>query len=152
MVLKLIKKEFNPKEDTIKKNQKYFDEELIAPCGNNCKNCILRSERRVKLAKLFKESLEELPLDLFEKIMPIFKDIKKVMAFLEDFSIMYPTQICTVSKENPCGNPSCWIRLCVQEKGFRTCSECGRNVSCSKLGILKSLRGLDKKELIGRKI
>ena len=44
-----------------KKDSLFSDEELVAFCGINCKDCKARSERRLQLAKLFKESLQELP-------------------------------------------------------------------------------------------
>ncbi|MCX8154032.1 MAG: hypothetical protein N3E52_06335, partial [Candidatus Bathyarchaeota archaeon] len=66
-----------------RKTSAFSDVELVAYCGINCKDCRARSERRLQLAKHFKESLQELPLDLFKQILPQFKNIDQVMEFLE---------------------------------------------------------------------
>lgn len=115
----------------------FSDEELVAFCGINCKDCRARSERRLKLAKLFKESLQELPLDLFKEILPPFKKVDQVMEFLEFFPRLGGTQTCCTSIKEPCGNPACEIRICVKNKGYRTCAECTEYRTCSKLDFLK---------------
>jgi hypothetical protein len=66
----------------------FSDEALVAFCGINCKACKTRSERRIQLAKLFKEALQELPLDLFKEIFPPFKNIDQVMECLS-FSLKH---------------------------------------------------------------
>ena len=114
----------------------FSDEELVAFCGINCKDCRARSERRLQLAKLFKESLQELPLDLFKQILPPFKNVDQVVAFLEFFPQLGSQTCCTSTKE-PCGNPACEIRVCVKNNGRRTCAECTTYKTCSKLDFLK---------------
>jgi hypothetical protein len=71
----------------------FSDEELVAFCGINCKDCKARSEQRLQLAKLFKESLQELPLDLFKQILPPFKNVDQVMEFLEFLPQLGGTQL-----------------------------------------------------------
>ena len=71
------------KNSAKKKASLFSDEELVAFCGINCKDCKARSERRLQLAKLFKESLQELPLDIFKEILPPFKKVDQVMEFIE---------------------------------------------------------------------
>jgi len=118
------------------KASRFSDEELVAFCGINCKDCRTRSERRLQLAKLFKESLQELPLDLFKQILPPFKNVDHVIEFLEFFPQL-GTQTCCTSTKESCGNPACEIRMCVKNKGFRTCAECTEYGTCSKLDFLK---------------
>jgi len=117
----------------------YFDAELVAYCGINCKNCRAKGQQRLQLAIKLKESLQELPLDLFSQILPPFKNIKQVMEFLESFPQIEGLggQTCCTAKSSPCGNPSCGIRTCVKAKGIRTCAECGDYQTCSKLDFLK---------------
>ncbi len=121
---------------TKQKTPRFSDEELVAFCGINCKDCKARSERRLQLAKLFKESLQELPLDLFKQILPPFKNVDQVVEFLEFFPQL-GTQTCCTSIKEPCGNPACEIRVCVKNKGYRTCAECAEYRACSKLDFLK---------------
>ena len=115
----------------------FSDEDLVAYCGINCKECKTSSKRRVELAKLFKESLEELPLELFSQIFPPFKNISQVMDFLEFLPQLGLMQTCCTSKVEPCGKPDCEIRVCVRNKGLRTCAECEDYRTCSKLDFLK---------------
>ena len=126
----------NGKKPVKPKGSQFSDEELVAFCGINCKDCKTRSERRLELAKLFKESLQELPLDLFKEILPPFKNIDQVMQFLEFFPQL-GTQTCCTSTSEPCGNPTCEIRICIKNKGYRTCAECIEYRTCSKLDFLK---------------
>ncbi|MDH5795502.1 MAG: DUF3795 domain-containing protein [Candidatus Bathyarchaeota archaeon] len=114
----------------------FSDEELVAYCGINCKNCRERSRRRVELARLFKESLQELPLEFFSETFPPFKNIKQIMDFLEFLPQLGQMQTSCTSEKSPCGNPTCEIRNCVKEKGFRTCAECAEYVTCSKLRLI----------------
>lgn len=114
----------------------YSDEQLVAYCGINCKECKARSRRRVELGVKFKESLEELPLEIFSQILLPFKNIQVVMDFLESLP-QIGSQTCCTDKEMPCGNPACEIRACSQEQGFRTCAECAEHSTCSKLDFLK---------------
>jgi hypothetical protein len=128
------------KDDETSAGQKaplFTDEELVAFCGINCKECRARSERRLQLAKLFKASLQELPLDLFKEILPPFRNIDQVMTFLEFLPQLSGTQTCCTSTKEPCGNPTCEIRTCVRNKGYRTCAECAEYRTCSKLDFLK---------------
>jgi len=130
----------NKKPDKASTKQKvpaFSDEELVAFCGINCKDCKARSERRLQLAKLFKESLQELPLDLFKQILPPFKNVDQVMVFLEFFPQLGGMQTCCTSTSEPCGNPTCEIRICVKNNGYRTCAECTEYRTCSKLDFLK---------------
>ena len=123
---------------TKQKAQVFSDEELVAFCGINCKDCRSRSERRVQLAKLFKESLQELPLDLFKEIFPPFKNIDQVMEFLEFLpQTAVGMQTCCTATSAPCGDPTCKIRICVKNNGYRTCAECTEYRTCSKLDFLK---------------
>jgi hypothetical protein len=117
----------NKKPDKAPTKQKvpaFSDEALVAFCGINCKDCKARSERRLQLAKLFKESLQELPLDLFKQILPPFKNVDQVMEFLEFLPQLG-------------GDPNCEIRICVKNNGYRTCAECTEYRTCSKLDFLK---------------
>ncbi len=116
----------------------FSDEELVAYCGINCKDCKARSKRRIELARLLKESLEELPLELFSEILPSFKNVRQVMDFLEFLPQMGQAQTCCTSAKMACGNPDCEIRICVKNKGIRTCAECADYTTCSKLDFLKS--------------
>lgn len=116
---------------------KFSNEELVAYCGINCKDYKARSKRRIELAKLFKESLQELPLELFSEILPPFKNITQVMDFLEFLPQMGQAQTCCTSEKMPCGNPDCEIRICVKNKSLRTCVECTNYPACSKLDFLK---------------
>ncbi len=125
------------KAPTKQKITAFSDEALVAFCGINCKDCKARSERRLKLAKLFKESLQELPLDLFKQILPPFKNINQVMAFLEFLPQLSGMQTCCTSMKEPCGNPVCEIRICAKNNGYRTCAECAAYRTCSKLDFLK---------------
>jgi hypothetical protein len=115
----------------------FSDEETVAFCCINCKDCRARSERRLQLAKLFKESLQELPLDLFKEILPPFKNVDQVMGFLEFLPQLGGMQTCCTSIKEPCGNPICEIRICAKNKGYRTCAECTEYRTCSKLDFLK---------------
>ncbi|MEJ5328110.1 MAG: DUF3795 domain-containing protein [Candidatus Bathyarchaeia archaeon] len=115
----------------------FSDAELVAYCGINCKDCKARSERRLQLAKLFKESLQELPLDLFKHVLPPFKNIDQVMEFLEFLPQLGLTQTCCTSPSEPCGDPNCEIRTCIKNNGYRTCAECTVYITCSKLDFLK---------------
>jgi hypothetical protein len=133
----MVKKKFAKMEPSKQDVFEFSDEELVAYCGINCKNCKARSKRRIELAKSFKESLQELPLELFSQILPPYKNIKQVMDFLEFFPQMGQMQTCCTSEKSPCGNPSCEIRNCVRNKGFRTCAECTDYRTCSKLDFLK---------------
>ncbi len=114
----------------------YSDAELVGFCGINCKVCLAKGHQRQELANKLKESLQELPLDLFSQIMPPFKNIKQVMEFLEFLPHM-GGQTCCTDKASPCGNPTCEIRSCVKSKGFKTCAECADYRTCSKLDFLK---------------
>ncbi len=126
----------NPDQSSAK--QKVFsDEELVAFCGINCKICKARSERRIQLATLFKEALQELPLDMFKEIFPSFKNIDQVMEFLDFLPQTFGTQTCCTSTSEPCGDPTCKIRICVKNKGYRTCAECTEYTTCTKLDFLK---------------
>jgi len=118
----------------------FSDEELVAYCGINCRNCRERSRRRVELARLFKESLQELPLEYFSENLPPFKNIKQIMDFLEFLPQLGQMQTCCTSEKSPCGLPTCEIRNCVKEKAFRTCAECADYVTCSKLDFLGPYR------------
>ncbi len=115
----------------------FSDEALVAFCGINCKACKTRSERRLQLAKLFKEAMQELPLDVFKEFFPSFKNIDQVMEFLDSFTQTFGTQTCCTSTSEPCGNPACEIRICVKNNGYRTCAECTEYRTCSKLDFLK---------------
>jgi hypothetical protein len=128
----------NTGERSAKKKASLFsDEELVSFCGLNCKDCKARSERRLQLAKLFKESLEELPLELFKEILPPFKKVDQVMDFIEFLPQLGSIQTCCTSIKEPCGNPTCEIRICVRNKGYRTCAECIDYKTCLKLDFLK---------------
>jgi hypothetical protein len=59
------------------------------------------------------------------------------MDFLEFLPQLGQVQTCCTSEKNPCGNPTCEIRTCVRNKGFRTCAECTDYTTCSKLDFLK---------------
>jgi hypothetical protein len=121
----------------MKQPKSHSDKELVAYCGINCKECKARAKRRGDLAALLKDTLQELPLELFREVFPPFKPIREVMAFLEFLPQMSAMQTCCTSKENPCGDPDCEIRICVKEKDVRTCAECGEYVTCAKLDFLK---------------
>jgi len=125
------------KKSSKKKTSVFSDEDLVAFCGINCKDCKARSERRLQLARLFKESLQELPLELFKEILPPFKKVDQVMEFIEFLSKLGATQTCCTSTKEPCGNPTCEIRICVKNKGYRTCAECTDYKTCLKLDFLK---------------
>jgi hypothetical protein len=114
----------------------YSDAELVGFCGINCKTCRAKGQQRQKLAGKLKESLQELPLDLFSQILPPFKNIKQVMEFL-DFLPHMGGQTCCTAETSPCGDPSCGIRNCVKKKGFKTCAECTGYPTCAKLDFLK---------------
>jgi len=116
---------------------KFSDSELVAYCGINCKDCKARSQRRVQLAKQFKASLQELPLDAFKQILPPFKNIDQVMEFLDFLPMMMGSQTCCTSTGQPCGDPGCGIRTCVKAKGYRTCAQCSDYKTCAKLDFLK---------------
>ncbi len=120
-----------------KQGKIYSDEDLVAYCGINCKDCRERGFRRSKLGQEFKKALEELPLDVFKQLMPGFEDIDKVMKFLDTFGNFTAMQTCCTCKDHPCGDPQCQIRTCVKKKGYRTCAECSDYQSCSKLDFLK---------------
>jgi hypothetical protein len=122
---------------TKQKAPEFSDEALVAFCGINCKDCKARSEQRIQLAKLFKEALQELPLDLFKQVFPPFKNIDQVMEFLEFLPQTFGTQTCCTSTSEPCGSPVCEIRTCVKNNGYRTCAECTEYQTCSKLEFLK---------------
>ena len=115
----------------------FSDEELVAYCGINCKDCTTRSQRRLRLAKMFKQSLQELPLDVFKEILPPFKNVDLVLEFLDFLPQLSGTQTCCTSPNQPCGNPTCEIRTCTRMKGFRTCAECSDYKTCAKLDFLK---------------
>ena len=123
---------------SVKQKQTAFsDEEMVAFCGINCKGCKARSERKTQLAKLFKEALQELPLDQFKQILPPFKNIDQVMEFLDFLPQLFGTQTCCTSTKEPCGNPACEIRICAKKNGYRTCAECTIHRTCAKLDFLK---------------
>jgi hypothetical protein len=85
-----------------------------------------------------KDALQELPLELFRDVFPPFKPITEVMSFLEFLSMMASMQTCCTSKEHPCGDPDCQIRICAREKDVRTCVECDEDYkTCVKLDFLK---------------
>ena len=132
-------KNVNEKADIGKPEIKsnFSDAEFLAYCGINCKECKSLSNRRMALAKLFKESLEELPLDAFKKMVPIFKDIDTVMGFLTGFTQFISYQTCCTASGFPCGKPDCEIRTCVKQKGMRTCANCSDYAVCAKLDFLK---------------
>ncbi|MDH5636573.1 MAG: DUF3795 domain-containing protein [Candidatus Bathyarchaeota archaeon] len=132
----MVKRKFTEKGSS-KQNLSFSDEELVAYCGIDCKDCKARSKRRVELAKLFKESLQELPLELFSEILPPFKNINQVMDFLEFLPQLGQVQTCCTSEKTPCGKPDCEIRICVKNKGLRTCAECTDYAACAKLDFLK---------------
>ena len=116
---------------------KYTSEDLVAYCGINCKECRMINNQRVKLAIKFKESLDELPLEMFKKQIPQYKNVDEVLEFLTFFKLMGGSQTCCTDNKEPCGNPMCQIRICVKEKGIRTCAECKDYKTCSKLDFLK---------------
>ncbi len=120
-----------------KQQPTFSNSDLVAFCGINCKDCQARSQRRVELAKSFKASLQELPLDLFKQIMPPFKNIDEVMAFLDFLPMLSGLQTCCTFAQQPCGDPNCGIRNCAKNKGYRTCAECSDYKSCTKLDFLK---------------
>jgi hypothetical protein len=127
-----------PQKRSVKQKQAiYSDEEMVAFCGINCKGCRARSERKMQLAKLFKESLQELPLDFFKQTLPSFKNIDQVMEFLSFLPQLYGAQTCCISTKEPCGDPTCEIRICAKKSGYRTCAECTVYRTCSKLDFLK---------------
>jgi len=115
----------------------FSDDALVAFCGINCKDCKSRSQRRMHLARSFKASLQELPIDLFKEILPPFKNIDEVMAFLDFLPQLSVMQTCCSCAEKPCGSPDCEIRACAKSKRYRTCAECGNYEDCSKLDFLK---------------
>ncbi|MGB9842248.1 MAG: DUF3795 domain-containing protein [Candidatus Bathyarchaeales archaeon] len=120
-----------------RKKPAFSDAELVAYCGINCKDCKARSEQRLQLAKLFKESLQELPLDIFRETFPAFKNIDQVMEFLEFLPQLGGMQTCCTSTSEPCGDPNCEIRACVKNSGYRTCAECAAYRNCARLDFLK---------------
>ncbi len=115
----------------------FSDEALVAYCGINCKDCSARSQRRLQLAKMFRQSLQELPLNVFKEILPPFKNVDQVLEFLDFLPQLSGTQTCCTSAKQPCGNPACEIRTCTRIKGFRTCAECTDYETCAKLDFLK---------------
>ncbi len=123
----------------MEQQKSYSDEELVAYCGINCKECKARAKRRGELAALLKETLQELPLELFREVFPPFKTINEVMGFLEFLPQMSAMQTCCTSTAHPCGDPECKIRVCAQqEKNVRTCAECDEDYkTCVKLDFLK---------------
>jgi len=133
----MIKSRPGKKEPSKQNVSEFSDKDLVAYCGINCKDCKARSKRRVELAKLFKESLQELPLELFSEILPPFKNVNQVMDFLEFLPQLGQVQTCCISEKMPCGKPDCEIRICVKNKGFRTCAECADYRTCTKLDFLK---------------
>jgi len=118
----------------------HSDEDLVAYCGINCKECRARAKRLGELATLLKEALQELPLELFREVFPPFRPINEVMGFLEFLPQMSTLQTCCTSKEHPFGDPNCKIRICVSEKGARTCAECDEDCQLPR----PSGRGLKK--------
>jgi hypothetical protein len=116
----------------------YSDEDLVAYCGINCKECRAKAKRRGDLATMLKVTLQELPLDLFREVFPPFKSINEVMSFLEFLPQMSAMQTCCTSQHQQCGDPDCKIRICVREKDVRTCAECDEDYkTCVKLDFLK---------------
>ena len=115
----------------------YSDEMLVAFCGINCRGCKERSKQRMNLGKSFKASLQELPLDLFKEVLPQFKSIDQVMTFIDFLPQLTVMQTCCTYTAEPCGDPNCEIRICVKNKGYRTCAECTDYKICSKLDFLK---------------
>ena len=77
-----------------------------------------------------------MPLEVFSQILPPFKNVNVVMEFLNTFDSFSP-QTCCTDEKMPCGEPTCGIRACVQEQGFRTCGECAGYADCAKLDFLK---------------
>ena len=59
------------------------------------------------------------------------------MEFLNFLPQLYGTQTCCTSTKEPCGNPTCEIRICAKNNGYRTCAECTIYSTCSKLDFLK---------------
>jgi hypothetical protein len=58
----MVKRKFTKIEPSKQVVFEFSDEELVAYCGINCRDCKARSKRRLEFTKLFKESLQELPL------------------------------------------------------------------------------------------
>lgn len=124
--------------DKSKHSESYYsDQELVAHCGVNCKDCKAHSKRLIELATLLKQSLQELPLELFRENLPPFKNINQVIDFLEFLPQMGQAQTSCTSEKTPCGNLNCEIRICVKNNRFRTCAECEEYPTCSKLDFLK---------------
>jgi hypothetical protein len=59
------------------------------------------------------------------------------MEFLSFLPQLYGTKTCCTSTKEPCGNPTCEIRICAKKSGYRTCAECTVYRTCSKLDFLK---------------
>ncbi len=135
----MAKKKATTESKVKKLSPGYSDADLVAYCGINCKTCRAKGQQRLQLAAKFKESLQELPLDLFSQILPPFKNIKQVMEFLEAIPRMEGLggQTCCTAADSPCGNPTCGIRICAKAKDIKTCAECADYKTCSKLDFLK---------------
>ncbi|HMF32231.1 MAG TPA: DUF3795 domain-containing protein [Candidatus Lokiarchaeia archaeon] len=135
----MAKKRPTEKSAALNSTNDFTDAQLVAYCGINCKACRARSQRRLQLASGFKDSLLELPLDVFSQIFPPFKNVQQVIELL-DFLPQLGAQTCCTADPASCGSPSCEIRTCVKEQEFRTCAECADYASCSKLDFLKPHR------------
>ena len=56
---------------------------------------------------MFKESLQELPFDVFKEILLPFKNVDHVLEFLDFLLQLSGTQTCCASTKQPCGNLAC---------------------------------------------
>jgi hypothetical protein len=80
--------------------EKYSPKELVTYCGIKCLSCIMLNDRRVKLANLFKKSLEELPLEIFKKQITQFKKVDEVISFISFFKAMGGAEVSVRKKKN----------------------------------------------------
>ena len=129
-----------------------MDSKYIAPCGMTCCDCAFYQTDIYKAARDFRDAIEKHEFDKFlehfsHTNLSFFHDFKKIsefMTMLNKIVVMQCENVC--SESGGCSIPyadeimgdivkdshKCDVLLCIENKGYKGCWNCGELESCEK--------------------
>ena len=119
------------------------DENLIAYCGLNCKDCHGYNGRIPNLARDLRKELRDAHYDKFAAFISQFSFGKDYKSYEECYKVLGAMVKfrCKKGCRAGGGSPFCKIRKCAQKKGFDGCWECLDFETCKELKFLENVHG-----------
>ena len=107
---------------------------LVGFCGLYCNACGIRQE---KIKTAVNNLRNIIAVYGFDKIMPELAKWEPSFEHFDDFNKVMDGLVKLFGDCPGCrqggGDPNCKVRLCVEQKGYGTCAECGEVETCKKL-------------------